>query len=253
MAPKSIPPGGRHFALFRTALPFLALSLFIAACDRPSSKDLSATPPSSRHTDLGSWGTLSDPMGDVSVVTNEGTLTVTVPAGIRDLSAVRREGGNAAPRILQPVDGNFVAWVKVTGDFNPPKMEAANAFFGAGILVFASDDHFLRLERDIWTTPDGQQICYAPLFEYWHQGAMRSQESGAAATFFQGRTTYLRLERKGYELIASISHDGSAWMESNRVLAQLPKKVRVGLCAINTASVPFKVEFSEWKLTKGNP
>jgi regulation of enolase protein 1 (concanavalin A-like superfamily) len=253
MAPTSIPRVGALVVSLRATLPLLTLTFFLAACDRPGVKDDStgsSAAAAPHRAELGSWGSLLDPIGDVAVVTNGGSLTMTVPAGIRDLSAVRREGGNAAPRVLQSVEGNFVALIKVTADFNPPKLEDANAFVGAGILVFDSDEHFLRLERDVWTTPEGRQLCYAPLFEYWHQGSMRSEESGAPAAFFQGKSTFLSLERKGYEFIAAISHDGSTWTESNRVLAQLPRKVRVGLCAINTASVPLKVEFSEWKLTK---
>lgn len=232
-------------------VPLLIAAALFLGCDKRVTPGTAGFEPSPTiRTNLGAWGTLIDPLGGVKVEVSSNSLAVTVPAGIRDLSGVRNEGGSTAPRVLQDVEGDFVVSVKVTGDFDPPRIANANAFNGAGILVFASEDHFLRLERNLWTTPDGEKANYTPLFEYWHKGEMLSEESGAPAPFFKGRSTHLRLERRGAELIASMSHDGSTWEGTNRVTTQFPSKVGLGVCAINTAEKPLRVEFSEWTLGK---
>jgi hypothetical protein len=119
-----------------------------------------------------------------------------------------------------------------------------------GLLVWQDDKTFIRLERNIWTTPDGQTVCFPPLLEYWKDDTyMDTNPQVTPEKFFQGRSTYLRLERTGDKIRASLSHDGTKWDEVKTFTAELPKKVKVGVAALNTSKKPFTVEFEDFKLT----
>src|SRR5260370_32510067 len=63
------------------------------------------------------WGTVTDPADDCTLKHEKKKLTVTVPGGTHDLN--QAIGGMKAPRVLQEVEGDFTAQVKVTGDFKP--------------------------------------------------------------------------------------------------------------------------------------
>jgi regulation of enolase protein 1 (concanavalin A-like superfamily) len=196
------------------------------------------------------WGSPFDPTGDCTIKESGGTLVITVPGGIHDMSGVREDRNRTAPRVLQEVEGDFTFSVKVTAEFDPPAQPGSNAFNGAGILVFDSDQNFLRLERNLWTTPDGRKVNYAPLFEYWYHNQMKSQEQGSPLPFFKGKSTFLRLERAGNQFTASVSDDGIEWEETNSTSAEFPTRVKVGVSAVNTAATQFTVQFSDLALVK---
>ncbi|MEO8428338.1 MAG: hypothetical protein ABI651_14605 [Verrucomicrobiota bacterium] len=238
--------------------PSLAvLTIAFAACCfetgcKKSSDSGGSTDPGAPTGAAAQWGSAVDPLGDSTIKHADGVLAITVPGGIHDMSGVRTENNRTAPRMLQEVEGDFTVTVKVTCDFDPPSKRNGNAFNGAGILVFASDDNFLRLERNVWTTPVGMKVNYAPLFEYWLDNEMRSTERGTPEPFFKGNSTFLRLTRKGDQVTASVSHDGLDWEETNSALTELPKRVKVGVSVVNTAAKPLKVEFSEFQLVRGS-
>jgi hypothetical protein len=125
-------------------------------------------------------------------------LVVKVPGGIHNLNPNR---GMQAPRVLKMVKGDFVAQIKVTGDFKPGEKAANNqrsSFNGAGLLVWQDEKNYIRLERNRWYVPAAQKYaCYPPLLEYHKNGEY--QDTGLDSTldeFFKGRSTWLRLERK---------------------------------------------------------
>ena len=53
------------------------------------------------------WGSPFDPTGDCSISESGGTLVITVPGGIHDMSGVRDDRNRTAPRVLQEVEGDF--------------------------------------------------------------------------------------------------------------------------------------------------
>ena len=168
--------------------------------------------------------------------------------GARGLSNYR-----SALRVLREVEGDFTAQVKVSGQFNPGNKAAPpqqNAFNGAGLLLWDSEQNYLRLERNIWVTAEGDRYSYAPLVEYWQNGQNLTDISAQPASFFRGRSTSLRLTRRGDEIRVAVSHDGAVWTDGRTVAARFPKKVRVGVAAINTSKKPFTVEFSEFKVSE---
>lgn len=117
------------------------------------------------------------------------------------ITAVARGGGsdlapgpnNNAPRVLQPVSGNWTLETRV--DFAP-----SSPFQGAGVLVCfdpkpESANCWRVIERQFWGR--GQIINFS--------GAQKD---------FAGTTTYLRLRKQGSTYTAWYSGDGRAWIEA---------------------------------------
>lgn len=203
---------------------------------------------------IAGWGRVVDPDGDCTVTDSNGTITVTVPGTTHDLSSYHSiYKKRNAPRILQEVEGDFTVEVKVTGRFDPGKdatLPETDPFNGAGLLLWADDENFLRLERNVWTTPHGGHSSYQPLFQYWKDDKDLTPNVPSAKPFFKGQSTYLRITRQGNQIRAAVSNDGVDWIETNSVTVQFPQKIEVGVDAISTSKQPFTVEFTGLKLIK---
>jgi regulation of enolase protein 1 (concanavalin A-like superfamily) len=208
----------------------------------------------SGHTIPG-WGQVIEPDGDCIVTAGGGTLTVAVPGTTHDLSSYRSiYKKRNAPRVLREVDGDFTVQVKVSGTFEPGKagtLPGAYPFNGAGLLLWANDENYLRLERNVWITSHGEHSSYLPLFEYWKDDRDLTQGTPSTKPFFKGQSAYLRLTRQGNQVRAAVSNDGVDWIKTGPVTVQFPQKINVGVDAINTSKEPFTVEFAEFKLVSG--
>lgn len=197
---------------------------------------------------IAGWGTIVDPDSDCEIRGMMDVLSVVVPATNHNLNPSR---GLNAPRVLQKATGDFSVQVKVTADFKPgggSTFVGGRPFNGAGLLLWAGEKNFLRLERNAYWAGE-RLICYGPLIEYWREGEFAGgNRDPVAADYFQGRSTWLRLARKGSDVSLSISHDGEEWNEVRSVAVEMPREVFVGVAAINQADEPFKVEFADFKL-----
>jgi WD40 repeat protein len=199
------------------------------------------------------WGDVINSNGDCTIAPTGDKVTVTVPGTVHDLTDTSVQEGRSAPRILRSVEGDFLLQVRVTGDFNPGQVSASpgkTAFNGAGLLLWIDHENYIRLERNIWSEGTGSLRCYPPLFEYWRNGKnMNTNPPAIDASFFKGRSTYLRLERRQGTIRAACSHDGKEWITLPPLDVDLPPTVRVGVAAVNTSREPFTVEFDELKWT----
>lgn len=193
------------------------------------------------------WDQIADPDGDCQFIS---TIRLTVPETNHDLHPQR---GMNAPRLLKKVAGDFTAQVKVTSDFTPGVSSTGQGrpFNGAGLLVWENKDNFLRLERNAYWVAD-QLFCYPPLIEYWRNGqyAGVNAQSRPAHEFFQGRSTWLKLQRQENRIIASFSHDGKEWTVAKEFDVQFGYEVSVGIAALNTSDDAFTVEFESFKLIR---
>lgn len=197
---------------------------------------------------LKEWGEVIDPDRDCQIKGNADQLTITVPGGSHDLGPARKN----APRILHEVEGDFAVQVKVTGDFNPgavPAVAGTVAFNGAGLLVWENESNYLRLERNQWQRPNGPALQYPPLLEYWKNGRAAFTLRPTDKPFFQGRSTHLRLERRGQRIRASVSHDGVRWTAGHTLATAFGRRVKVGIDAVNTSREPFTVTFEALRVT----
>jgi regulation of enolase protein 1 (concanavalin A-like superfamily) len=197
------------------------------------------------------WGEVIDPDGDCTIQSEKGKVTITVPEKNHNLAPLI---GQNAPRILQEIEGDFTLEVKVSGDFKPTDrstLEGGRSFNGAGLLLWQDDKNFLRLERNVFRIPEQNlSVCYPPLVELYSDGQyMNTNPEPQLDTFFKGRSTYLRLERRGGNVRASLSDDGKEWSLVKELRVDFPKKLKVGVAAISTSAEPFKVEFEELKIS----
>lgn len=228
--------------------PFRASAVLIAA-SVVAAAGLADTEPVA----IDGWGRVTDPDRDCKLTAEKGKLTVTVPGTNHNLNPAV---GMNAPRVLREVEGDFTATVKVTGEFDPGEtasLPGGGPFNGAGLLVWADDRNYLRVERDIWWVPEiKKHACYPPLVEYYKDGEYQDTDPpGTTDEFFKGKSTYLRVERKGKMVTASYSHDGKKWTAAKEVAVDLPRKVRVGVAAVSTSAKPFAVEFEGFEVAAG--
>lgn len=177
-------------------------------------------------------------------------LNITVPATNHNLHPVR---GLNAPRALKKVSGDFTVQVKVTSDFTPGKNSTkpqgqGRPFNGAGILIWQSEENFLRIERNAFWVDDSL-YCYPPGIEYWHNSQYGGfNEPPSEAQYFVGRSTWLKGRRQGPNVTVSISHDGKEWYEVKTVQVEMTDEVSVGVAAVNSSDTPFTVEFEEFTI-----
>ena len=151
--------------------------------------------------------------------------------------------------MLREVDGDFQIQVKVSGKFKPgPESTApkSTAFNGAGILVWHDDRSYIRLERNSF----GGGSCFPPLFELRNAGKyLGANPPVTSDEFFEGESTYLRIERRGNKFTAFISHDDKEWKRVTHRLVDVPSKLKVGVAALNTSSEAMTVSFEELQIT----
>ena len=195
------------------------------------------------------WGKVVDPDDDCTVTEEKGTLSIKVPGSLHDLYPGQRDPKkrNNAPRVLQSVKGDFTAMVKVTADWKPGAgLPGANTFpyNGAGLLVWASDTQFVRLERNLWVTPKGES-CYSTPLQYT-EGRESNMTKTTGAAFYKGRSTWLKVKCAGDKLTTWISHDGKEWIETAVLTTKFPESVQIGVSAVNSSSQEFVVAFEEF-------
>lgn len=194
------------------------------------------------------WGSVTNPNGDCTFTADKGKLTITVPGTLHDLHPNRRMN---APRVLREVEGDFTATVKVTCALTPGKGVAKGANTAgcyAGLLLWAGEKDYIRLERNARWAGDSL-VSFTPGFEYWKEGRLKEgAPGGGAADFFKEDSTWFKLERKGGKVTAHYSHDGKEWNEVKEVDTELPKKLHIGVAAINSSDTPFTVEFEDLKV-----
>jgi regulation of enolase protein 1 (concanavalin A-like superfamily) len=198
------------------------------------------------------WGTVTDLLGDCTVKADGQKLSVRVPGGTHDLNQVL--GGLSAPRILQSVDGDFAVEVKVTSDFEPGRESVAGntrPFNSAGLLVWQDEKNYIRLERNrYWVIEANDYVCYPPLVEHYRNGVYQeSNPQPEWASFFEGKSTWLRLERKGKVVTASYSHDGKKWTQAKQLKTDLAKQLQVGVVVVNTSAKELAVDFEGLKIS----
>jgi regulation of enolase protein 1 (concanavalin A-like superfamily) len=209
---------------------------------------LAAPVPANRPWVTG-WDKSVDTDKDCKFTIDKDTLTIEVPGKDHDL-AIERNLMNS-PRLVRDVEGDFVAQVRVGGTFLPSHNSTSNErlpFVGAGLLLMADEKTYIRLERATLRLR-GEVKMYAN----WER-----REDGkwvlagdASVQPLEDKPTYLRLERKGDKLLASVSHDTKEWKELNALEVKLPAKLKLGVSGGGTSMDVFAPRFDEFQLKQG--
>lgn len=194
--------------------------------------------------ELPGWGMAIDPAGDVGFKVKGKALTLQVPGTLHDL--VADIGKFNAPRILRPVDGDFVAIVRVDGSFTPGGKSAKEKTVplnAAGLVLWKDAENYAFIMKGAMARSGKiNSTIFFEEREAGHRGAMHNAGIPAGAMF-------LRLERKGGRITGAYSDNGVQWKPlkpMDTTWAEGP--IKVGLLATNTSSEPSTVQFENYDL-----
>ncbi|MDB6152235.1 MAG: hypothetical protein JWL90_688, partial [Chthoniobacteraceae bacterium] len=204
------------------------------------------------------WGTTLNPAEDCEFKVENQKLRITVPgsADPHDLSAELRSA--MAPRVLQPVSGDFTIQVKIEGEFQPGDQSSErlrSGYTGAGLVVFADNANFVRIERATLHHQGDEAVPYTN-FEIRVDGELQEIGTTADLPTEKGKPTWLKLERKGDQLLGAMSQDGEHWTYgkpktlNSKAWKQNP--IVAGIAAISTSRLPFYPIYSEFSIRQGS-
>jgi hypothetical protein len=197
------------------------------------------------------WGTLIDPDGDCTIERHPpGYVSIKVPDTLHEINPTKEKRN--APVIIRPVEGDFRAVVRVTGEFRPDaasNSQISSPFFGAGLVLWVDDGNLLVLARNAWSRGE-EYSCFPPLFELFENGRppRPTNPSVGPASLFQGDSTSLYLERKGDVVRGAYSNDGQNWLGWRETTVTLPQRASVGITAWSTAAKPLVVTFDRLQI-----
>ncbi|MDB6131955.1 MAG: hypothetical protein JWM59_198 [Verrucomicrobiales bacterium] len=206
------------------------------------------------------WGMARNPAGDCGFSVKDGKLTITVPGSDKahDLSAELEN--LTAPRVLQPLIGDFRIQVKVEGEFQPggeSTQEGRTGYTGAGLVIFADSRNYVRIERASLETGGTRGPRPYINFEIRVDGQLKNIGSTGDTPTLAGKPTWLRIERKGREVFGSMSQDGVTWTPGNSKVLESPSwttnTVLAGVAAISTSKKTFTPVYSELTITQAPP
>jgi RNA polymerase sigma factor (sigma-70 family) len=194
---------------------------------------------------LKGWGVAIDPGGNSRFAVEKGTLAVTVQAGDHQLAAER--GQMNAPRLLQDVEGDFIAQVRVLS--RAPRgaktlVEQRQPTQSAGLLLWQDSRNYARLEK-AGVQPEGGDWRRFAGFELRKDGKAEREGDVLAV---DGDSTWLRLERHGGKVIGAISADGVRWTSFEPMALKLPQRCFVGVSAGQNTTTPFEATFSDFEV-----
>ena len=232
-------------------LTFLAISLPTLA-DDPFPRETEPVPP--QDVKIPGWGTRYDLAGDCTFEAAAGVLTVTVPSSLNSHDLSVELGSSTAPRVLRPVAGDFVMTVKVEGEFVPgadSTQTNRTGYTGAGLVLFADERNFARLERAALQRP-GQAASPYINYELRVDGTLDRFGLVGDLPVEESEPTWLRLERKGQQLHGAVSQDGKTWSQARPKSLQASAwnrtQLMAGVAAVSTSLRRFKPMFSEFSV-----
>ena len=216
--------------------------LFLAVCVA-----VAAPVPQRKSFETG-WDKPVDPDGDCKFIRDKDGMTIEVPGTDHALGIERNQMN--APRLLRDVKGDFIAEVRVGGEFRPPSVATTNSrppFVGAGLLLMNGEKTYIRLERAATHRGDIRRTYASWELRADGQSVLRGN---ASIKPLEDKETFLRLERRGDQVLGSVSQDGKDWHMLMPIDVELPETVKIGVAACNTSSEPFAPRFDRFQLKK---
>jgi serine/threonine protein kinase/regulation of enolase protein 1 (concanavalin A-like superfamily) len=215
-------------------------------------------------TSIPGWGEVIDPDRDCKVSASGNRLTIEVPGNLHALPSPGQAAAewltqNNSPRVLQDVEGDFVAQVKVAGTIYADvgnKIPGKSTVQAGALLVWADEKNFAVIERL-------SLVAATKTTSYSRLGAYRDCTFLFTDLVKAGNRNYFlpvadvsssfRIERRQGKWDAAYSQDGGqSWkpLGPQAFGLDLPSKVKVGVCAINSTTSPLKVEFEDLRITR---
>lgn len=229
---------------------FLIIATTLLALHTPAP----AADKSSTTNAIPGWGTAIDPDGDCQIEPAGDAVKVTVPGKLHDLFPPNSLMN--APRVLQPVKGDFTVQVKIGANFDPgftPAPGFNRAFHSGGVLIWQDELNYVRFERGELVWPNNRNhIYFAPSLQLRLAGTYIEEvgPSSRRQPVFTEPATWFKVQRKGATLTTWYSRDGKDWQVAHEIEAFAGEELQVGVYAVNTAAKEFTVTFDELKVTK---
>jgi regulation of enolase protein 1 (concanavalin A-like superfamily) len=217
--------GGAMLGIFRWAM------VWVAVCTTISSDPVAGQ--DQKPKQIEGWGEVVDPDGDCRVSKDNEDLIISVPKTRHDLTYADKRGTLNAPRVVQPVEGDFTLEVTVP-EFPLPGDAASSggeySFVSAGLVVWQDDKNFIRLERAAVGNSDAPFV--------WIEQFTDGQSTFQKLAPLDNAATGLRAVRKGNEFEFQYDADGerSDWVEIRSGAIEMPAKLNVGVAAVNTTA-----------------
>jgi S1-C subfamily serine protease/regulation of enolase protein 1 (concanavalin A-like superfamily) len=205
---------------------------------------------SDRPKTLAKWSCQSNIGEGVKMAHQPGATTIDLAGGAPLINAPQYRLFTA-PCAMVRVQGDFVAVVKVTNDFDPGgdvltlpnKAKAKMTFQGAGLLVWQDERNFIRLERCKGSLP-GLELAHRILVEVYKGGK-------------EAFTSYMNVPEGPIALVV-VRKGGSVQFlfaippGKNVVFREMPvdfsHEVLVGVAATNLSKRPFQAKFEDFTL-----
>lgn len=208
--------------------------------------------------ELPGWGTWIDPDQDCRFLVAGGELSITVPGSDHGHDLAAEIHRTNAPHVVRKATGNFSVQVRVEGRFAPgdeSTIKGRTGYNGAGIIIMSDKQNVATLVRAVLQRPDAKPVPYINFEIRIDEVLKRMGNTGDHPVTADG-PVYLRLERRGTEILGSVSEDGIKWdaLESKEIPEEWPDELSTGPVAISTSKANFKPKFSELKfLTSEKP
>ena len=222
-------------AVFRLAFTLTLMSAMWLAPAKVRSEDA--------PKEIAGWGVPVDPDGDCKITVAGPRLNIELPGKPHAL-CIERDQMNA-PRVLRQMTGDFVAKVKVIGNF--PKgaesqIENRRAFHSAGFVLAMDHKNYIRLEKAEMVA-GAQNMTFAS-FELRDNGVgVRWGNAGEHPLEPKQEHVFLQIEREGGKITASISNDDVKWTKLKPINVDWPATIALGLTAGHNSSDGFKAGF----------
>lgn len=191
-----------------------------------------------------------DPDGDSKFSVAGGRLTIGV-ADTPHALVIERNQMNA-PRVVREVEGNFIAQVKVVGHFPRgagAKVEGRRPYHSAGFFLAKDDRSYIRLEKAEMVVGADNMTFVG--FELRDGGVPKRMANGLESPLDPKlEHAFLRLERAGQTITASISEDGVAWKQLKPMTVDWPAKLVIGVTAGHNTADPFSPGFEGLSVVK---
>ena len=192
-----------------------------------------------------------NPAGDCKAVADKGALRITVPGTARLGRMLDPATDMSAPRILQEVEGDFVAQLRVYAFPRPGPDTARNqawmSLAGAGLLVWHDQNRFAYIFREEHEKEErGSHVAALSI----QPGAGKIDLPTQVGNFGPKPPNYLQIERRGRVVTMRQSNDGKAWQDVYTREMPLTEKLKVGVVAQNNTNVDYTFTLEDFKLDR---
>jgi regulation of enolase protein 1 (concanavalin A-like superfamily) len=205
-----------------------------------------STAPATQPTKADGWGEWVDPGGDATLRrVSDARVTLEVPAGTYDLWPEGKKVN--APRLMQPVAGDFTIQVKAIGSVLPDKGTETPgrdiAFRAASLVIWQDENNFVRFDRAAMLK---KGTPFSMTYYHINQAGKRTTHLNKAVR--HDVDVWLRLQRKGDTIIAGFSEDGTKWTDYPPQTAKLADKLHAGVAVLNASNAPAIATFEALEL-----